>query len=111
MFTVCPKSAVVRMKTLGGTGQLGDRPPKRLRIQEAEDNLYPKKEYEETMDTLDGSRQLGDGLPRRQPRAKPEDGLYTKKEFEDTMANIRARFPTIETRHYRAQITYVADVW
>ena len=89
------KNAVVRMKTSGGTGQLGDRPPKRPRIQETEDNLYPKKEYEGTMDTLDGSRQLGDGLPRRQPRPEPKDGLYTKEEFEETMADIRARFPTM----------------
>ena len=89
------KSTVVRMKTSGGSGQLWDRPPKRPRIQETEDNLYPKKEYEETMNTLDGSRQLGDGLPRRQPRAEPEDGLYTKEEFEETMSTLRARFPTM----------------
>ena len=70
------KNTVVHMKTSGGTSQLGDRPPKRPRIQETVIALDAEKEYEETMDTLDGSRQLGDGLPRRQPRAEPEDGLY-----------------------------------
>ena len=69
--------------------------PKRPRIQETDDGLHPKKEYEETMDTLDGSRQLGDGLPRRQPKAEPEDGLYTKEELEETMSTLRARFPTM----------------
>ena len=89
------KSTVVNMKTSDGTSQLGDRPPKRPRIQEPDDGVYTNKEYEETMDTLDGSSQLGDGLPRRQPRADPEDGLYTKEEYEETMASLRARFPTM----------------
>ena len=65
------KGTVVHMKTSDGPSQLGDRPPKRPRIQEPDDGVYAKEEYEETMDTLDGSSQLGDGLPRRQPRADP----------------------------------------
>ena len=46
------KSTVVPMKTSDGTSQLGDRPPKRLRIQEPEDGLYTKEEFEETMSAL-----------------------------------------------------------
>ena len=49
------KSTGVHMKTSDGTSQLGDRPPKRPRIQEPDDGVYTNKKYEETMDTLDGS--------------------------------------------------------
>ena len=89
------KSTAIPMKTSDGTSQLGDRPPKRPRIQEPEDELYARKENEETMDTLDGARQLGNGFPKHKPRAEPEDRLYSKEEFAETMSTIQSRFPTM----------------
>ena len=73
-----------------------NRLPKRLRIQEADDDVYIEKEHEETMDTLNGSTQLCDRLPKHRPKVEPEDGLYSKQEFQECMSTLRARFPTMK---------------
>ena len=89
------RNTVAHIKTSDGTSQLGERLPKRSRIQEPEDGLHTKKEYEKTINPYNVVRHLGDGLPRHQQKPEPEDGLYTKEEFEENMASLRARFPTM----------------
>ena len=86
---IADRNSGVSIKTSDGL-------PKRPRIQETDDDVYAKKEYEETMDTLDGTTQPCDRLPRRQPRAEPEDGLYSKQEYQECMSTLRTRFPTMK---------------
>ena len=88
---IADRNSGVSIKTSDGL-------PKRPRIQETDDDVYTKKEYEETMDTLDGTTKLC-------VRIKSSRTVYwqTRSHFEPEGRPFRFKGRTQETLDHARQ--------